>query len=200
MLSNSNPPCPHKTYSGHTSSHFFVFPSCRHLLQSSIWDYVRAEAISRLYLADPAAAIPYLPCWASLMLFLSSLFADTTIYNMCTQKPPYDHSEQLYLRYREAFRTYINDTVLPSLRGAQGEHLLRQLVERWKNHKIMVRWLSRFFNYLDRYYIQRHNLHSLNDVGLIVFRGKCWPVQAQWPCVQALCHPESSSTIREHRF
>jgi len=34
----------------------------------------------------------------------------------------------------------------------------------------MVRWLSRFFNYLDRYYIQRHNLHSLKDVGLIVFR------------------------------
>ena len=34
----------------------------------------------------------------------------------------------------------------------------------------MVRWLSRFFNYLDRYYIQRHNLHSLNDVGLMVFR------------------------------
>lgn len=37
--------------------------------------------------------------------------------------------------------------------------------------QIMVRWLSRFFNYLDRYYIQRHNLHSLNDVGLLVFRG-----------------------------
>ena len=36
----------------------------------------------------------------------------------------------------------------------------------------MVRWLSRFFNYLDRYYIQRHNLHSLNDVGLLVFKGE----------------------------
>ena len=36
----------------------------------------------------------------------------------------------------------------------------------------MVRWLSRFFNYLDRYYIQRHNLHPLNDVGLLVFRGE----------------------------
>ena len=36
----------------------------------------------------------------------------------------------------------------------------------------MVRWLSRFFNYLDRYYIQRHNLHNLNDVGLQVFKGE----------------------------
>lgn len=89
---------------------------------------------------------------------------------MCTQKPPHDHSEQLYIRYREAFQTYINESVLPSLNDHHGEHLLRQLVHRWNNHKIMVRWLSRFFNYLDRYYIQRHNLHSLNDVGLMVFR------------------------------
>lgn len=30
---------------------------------------------------------------------------------MCTQKPPYDYSEQLYQRYREAFNNYINDKV-----------------------------------------------------------------------------------------
>ena len=39
--------------------------------------------------------------------------------------------------------------------------MLKELVRRWDNHKIMVRWLSRFFNYLDRYYIQRHNLAQL---------------------------------------
>ena len=40
--------------------------------------------------------------------------------------------------------------VLPSLKGGQGEFLLKELCKRWTNHKIMVRWLSRFFNYLDR--------------------------------------------------
>ena len=35
----------------------------------------------------------------------------STIYNMCTQKPPYDYSEQLYARYREAFNTYIDTKV-----------------------------------------------------------------------------------------
>lgn len=30
---------------------------------------------------------------------------------MCTQKPPYDYSEQLYQRYREAFNTYIDGKV-----------------------------------------------------------------------------------------
>jgi hypothetical protein len=39
--------------------------------------------------------------------------ACSTIYNMCTQKPPYDYSEQLYQRYKDAFNNYINDMVGP---------------------------------------------------------------------------------------
>ena len=34
----------------------------------------------------------------------------------------------------------------------------------------MSRWLCRFFNYLDRYYIARHTLHPLPDVALLRFR------------------------------
>uniref|UniRef100_A0A7R9VZX3 Cullin family profile domain-containing protein n=1 Tax=Chlamydomonas euryale TaxID=1486919 RepID=A0A7R9VZX3_9CHLO len=94
----------------------------------------------------------------------------TTIYNMCTQKPPHDYSEQLYGKYREAFNQYITDKVMPSLREHHDEVLLEQLWSRWQNHKLMVRWLSRFFNYLDRYYVLRHTLHPLKDVGLLCFR------------------------------
>lgn len=35
-----------------------------------------------------------------------------TIYNMCTQKPPHDHSQQLYEKYKEAFDDYIHSTVV----------------------------------------------------------------------------------------
>lgn len=35
----------------------------------------------------------------------------STIYNMCTQKPPHDYSEPLYKRYGNAFSTYITDKV-----------------------------------------------------------------------------------------
>jgi len=62
--------------------------------------------------------------------------------------------------------------VLPSLREHRDEVLLRELYQRWCNHKLMVRWLSRFFNYLDRYYVLRHSLHPLKDVGLLCFRGE----------------------------
>mmetsp|Transcript_4340 Transcript_4340/g.5014 ORF Transcript_4340/g.5014 Transcript_4340/m.5014 type:complete len:742 (+) Transcript_4340:144-2369(+) len=89
----------------------------------------------------------------------------TTIYNMCTQKPPHDHSAHLYDRYREAFNEYITECVLPALRHQHDEFILRELNARWENHKIMVRWLSKFFNYLDRYYISRHNLNNLKVVG-----------------------------------
>jgi cullin 1 len=94
----------------------------------------------------------------------------STIYNMCTQKPPHDFSQQLYERYREAFNEYISSVVLPALNEKSGEFMLKELVRRWDDHKVMVRWLSRFFNYLDRYYIQRHNLAQLKDVGSLCFR------------------------------
>ncbi|CAH9101994.1 unnamed protein product [Cuscuta europaea] len=94
----------------------------------------------------------------------------TTIYNMCTQKPPHDYSQQLYDKYRESFEEYITSTVLPSLREKHDEFMLRELVKRWSNHKIMVRWLSRFFYYLDRYFITRRSLPGLNEVGLACFR------------------------------
>ncbi|KAI7747697.1 hypothetical protein M8C21_029035, partial [Ambrosia artemisiifolia] len=94
----------------------------------------------------------------------------TTIYNMCTQKPPHDYSQQLYEKYKEAFEEYIRSTVLPSLREKHDEFMLRELVKRWANHKIMVRWLSRFFHYLDRYFITRRSLPALNEVGLTCFR------------------------------
>ncbi|KMT20271.1 hypothetical protein BVRB_1g002750 [Beta vulgaris subsp. vulgaris] len=94
----------------------------------------------------------------------------TTIYNMCTQKNPYDYSQQLYDNYRQAFVDYIVSTVLPALKEKHDEYMLIELVNRWLNHKVMVRWLSRFFHYLDRYFITRRTLPSLNDVGLTCFR------------------------------
>jgi cullin 1 len=89
---------------------------------------------------------------------------------MCTQEPPQDYSQQLYDRYRESFEEYINSMVLPSLREKHDEFMLRELVMRWDNHKIMVRWLSRFFNYLDRDFIPRRSLPALSEVGLMCFR------------------------------
>ncbi|XP_019090945.1 PREDICTED: cullin-2-like, partial [Camelina sativa] len=60
--------------------------------------------------------------------------------------------------------------VLPCIRTKHDEYMLREFVLRWDNHKVLVRWLSRFFFYLDRYFTARRNLPSLNLVGLTSFR------------------------------
>ncbi|PRQ18296.1 putative cullin [Rosa chinensis] len=94
----------------------------------------------------------------------------TTVYKLCTQDPLNDYSQQLYDKYRETFEVYITSTVLPSLREKPEESMLQELVKRWTNHKVMAWWLSRFFHFLDRYFITRRSLPSLNEVALISFR------------------------------
>ncbi|KAI3863673.1 hypothetical protein MKW98_031265 [Papaver atlanticum] len=85
-------------------------------------------------------------------------------------KPPHEHTHQLYDYYVMAFEEYINANVLPSLREAHDEFLLRELVQRWMNHKIMVKWLSKFFCYLDRYFLAARCLPPVKDAGLHCFR------------------------------
>ncbi|WCJ26039.1 Cullin family protein [Euphorbia peplus] len=94
----------------------------------------------------------------------------TIIYNMCTQQAPNNYSQQLYDKYKNAFNEYIYYTVLSSMRDKHDEFVLRELEKRWSNHKVMVRWLSCFFHYLDRYYITKKKLDSLNETGLFRFR------------------------------
>lgn len=55
------------------------------------------------------------------------------------------------------------------MREKKGEVLLRKLLKRWSNHKIMTSWLSRFFHYLDRYYIPRWELPSLKETSFLSF-------------------------------
>ncbi|XP_059437613.1 cullin-1 [Corylus avellana] len=126
------------------------------------WDYME-KGITKLKRILEGLPEPPFSSEEYMMLY-------TTIYNMCTQKPPHDYSQQLYDKYREAFEEYITSTVLPSLQEKHDEYMLRELVRRWLNHKVMVRWLSRFFHYLDRYFIARRSLPALNEVGLACFR------------------------------
>ncbi|KHN28217.1 Cullin-1 [Glycine soja] len=126
------------------------------------WDYMQKGITKLKKILEGAPETPF-SSEEYMMLY-------TTIYNMCTQKPPNDFSQQLYDKYKDAFDEYIKITVLPSLREKHDEFMLRELVQRWLNHKVMVRWLSRFFHYLDRYFISRRSLPGLGAVGLTCFR------------------------------
>jgi len=89
----------------------------------------------------------------------------TTVYTMCTQKPPNNWSEQLYNNYVEAVKDYLSARILPRIREKHDEYMLRELVRRWENHKLMIRFLSHVFKYLDRFYVKRLSLPELAEVG-----------------------------------
>jgi len=94
----------------------------------------------------------------------------TTCYNMCTQRSPFNWSEQLYQRHGETIARYLEATVLPALREKHDQFLLEELVRRWNNHNLMNKWMKKFFMYLDRYYVKYHHLPTLEDAGMRNFK------------------------------
>ncbi|KAM5586477.1 cullin-1-like [Rosa sericea] len=104
------------------------------------------------------------------------------VYIMC-DKPGAGNEVLLYEKFKKSLEDIISSSVLPSLAAKENELLLRELVQMWSNYKIMARWLCRFFEYMDRYYIPRHCLASLTDTSIdcfcnLVFNGLANRIQA----------------------
>ncbi|EEC69056.1 hypothetical protein OsI_37904 [Oryza sativa Indica Group] len=96
------------------------------------------------------------------------------VYSMCTQKPPHNYAQQLYERYKTDIDGYNSSMVLRSMRQINGDTLLKRLVDRWRNHKKIVISETRFFFYLDRYYISRKSLVPLEQLNLCSFRDQVY--------------------------
>ena len=62
-------------------------------------------------------------------------------------------------------KEYLSARILPRIRDKHDESMLRELVRRWTNHKLMIRFLSHVFKYLDRFYVKRLSLPELAEVG-----------------------------------
>lgn len=94
----------------------------------------------------------------------------TICYNMCTQRVPYNWSTELYERHGKFFEEYLSAKVLPALQDKRDEFLLEELVSRWTRHKVMNKWMQKFFMYLDRYHVKHHSLPNLKSAGLQAFK------------------------------
>lgn len=94
----------------------------------------------------------------------------TTVYKMCIQRPPHAYADALYQRIEATMSTYLRSSTLPALNAVHGEFMLRELGRRWANHKLMVRWVTRTFSYVDRYYVKRHEQPNLEHVGYTCFK------------------------------
>lgn len=60
--------------------------------------------------------------------------------------------------------------MLPKLEKLSGENLLKELDIRWRNHQVFVRWMQKFFQYLDRHYVDTCSITNLTDQGFKQFK------------------------------
>ncbi|KAM7488184.1 hypothetical protein LguiB_025668 [Lonicera macranthoides] len=93
----------------------------------------------------------------------------TTVYNMCVPNHFGPVPRKLYDLYKLTIEDYTTSKVLPVLRGKKDEMLLQEVVKRWKNHKVLTRWLSRFLHYLERYFITSKKLPTLKAASYLIF-------------------------------
>lgn len=133
------------------------------------------------------------------MEFVELTKLSRTIYELSTPNPLGEYSRELYDYYKKIFEEYITSKVsgiseiyklhlviikissyldslllywfqvLPALNGKRDQDLLQEIVRRWSILKTMTLWLFRFFNYLDRYFIARRKLPSLQQTSYNTF-------------------------------
>eukprot|EP01064_Diplonema_japonicum_P030440 TRINITY_DN5181_c0_g1_i1.p1 TRINITY_DN5181_c0_g1~~TRINITY_DN5181_c0_g1_i1.p1 ORF type:complete len:789 (+),score=241.77 TRINITY_DN5181_c0_g1_i1:78-2369(+) len=98
----------------------------------------------------------------------------TKVYNLCThcKLGPGDPSSKaptgiLYKRFGEVLTDYLKERRISTAQS--GEMLLKEVVQKWKNHKLIVKWMQRLFVYLDRYYTKHNSCDQLTEFGLKCF-------------------------------
>lgn len=95
----------------------------------------------------------------------------TTVYKMCIQKVPCSYAKELYQRVQNTLKAYLRSSTLPALTKLRGkEAILKELDRRWGNHKLMVKWVTRTFSYIDRYYVKRNEEPPLEKAGYMCFK------------------------------
>lgn len=91
------------------------------------------------------------------------------VYLLCVQRTSSENARILYERYKNGLEECINSLILPALEDKSGAALLTELMLKWSGYQVFARWLSRFFEYLDRFYVPRVEGFRLLDLAVKCF-------------------------------
>jgi len=80
----------------------------------------------------------------------------TLVYQMCTQEAPHNYSGQLYSRYNKKSKDVFADHVVPKIDVAS--YTESTIQEQWIKYKTFMKWMGRFFSYMDRFHTKRQDL------------------------------------------
>jgi len=78
----------------------------------------------------------------------------------------------LFEYLKEVLVKHLQNTALRKLKTLQGNALLVEFMEQWSNYIILAKWMSKMFNYLDRYYLKFSNMDSTVLTGIKLFKQK----------------------------
>ncbi|KAL0488140.1 cullin [Acrasis kona] len=95
----------------------------------------------------------------------------TKIHNLCTLPDCHYFVAKLYKHYSGYLREYLSERLLPQLKDKHNEDMLQNIVYQWKSYRdVFVKFCSRLFNYLDRYYVITAKKNTLKTEGYRLFK------------------------------
>jgi len=95
----------------------------------------------------------------------------TLVYNMCNQQAPHCYTGKLYTLFGKSVRHYLNKVSLPAIQERPpGAYLVREVVSQWDDHCLISRWMCNFFDYVNRFYVRRGSLATLEQVCTTAFK------------------------------
>ena len=94
----------------------------------------------------------------------------TDCYNICIKKSDdYDYPDKLYKNYLNKLNSYLDDRYKKIIKKY---NMIENIIEEWNKFKIINKWLSMFFMYLNRSYIIKNKFLKLIDYGNKKFHDK----------------------------
>ena len=88
-----------------------------------------------------------------------------------------DNAQKLFEYYTRTCMKYIREEILPVLRQASGAQFLKLYTEQWKKYTLLVHYVAKILNYLDRYHLKNANMNSLAANALQIFQDECFTTQ-----------------------
>mmetsp|Transcript_23625 Transcript_23625/g.59511 ORF Transcript_23625/g.59511 Transcript_23625/m.59511 type:complete len:541 (-) Transcript_23625:36-1658(-) len=96
----------------------------------------------------------------------------TLVYNLVTEKEVQNNQDKLYKVFSESLKNELERHILPRLSGKVDQQLLVEYSKAWDSYRVFLRWMKRVFQYLDRFYVRRLSLRSLEETGFENFRSE----------------------------
>ncbi len=93
----------------------------------------------------------------------------TVVYQMCTQDTPNNWSGKLYYTVLDELRSICENIIEPRLKRAGDQELLQVFLDEWNKFLILIKCFRSILGYLDRYYVKRLALLSLEGMGIKAF-------------------------------